>query len=349
MRKILISIICTLCVCSAFAAGENVATSKAFVDAGVAQKQDKISANTNPNNSPDQVLTNTGESGTVGTKDIYDSSAAYAGQTDSLIDAQTMNAGVQNAIDTEFECISYNANGDCLLVRLAGITELPSGYTELKYLQGTGEQYIDTGLYFDFSSSYNIFGKATNIDLQNRNVILGSYSDQVAYSSNSISFEFGGGGYSDYSGHFRVWASSMEESAWSANAIPTDVEVFYNMVYNPDSKVLDTNIKYNNDHQNLRVVVGRDGLTRSGLTMRSLRFFRDHRSYNSSEIKYPIKIGEHRIYKNNVAVGVFIPARRDSDGVLGMYDTVTNTFLTNSGDGEFIAGPAVNQYMPSGN
>lgn len=42
----------------------------------------------------------------------------------------------------------------------------------------------------------------------------------------------------------------------------------------------------------------------------------------------------------------FIPARRDSDGVLGMYDTVTNTFFTNSGTGNFIAGPMV--YIPAG-
>jgi hypothetical protein len=42
----------------------------------------------------------------------------------------------------------------------------------------------------------------------------------------------------------------------------------------------------------------------------------------------------------------FIPARRNSDGVLGMYDTVSNTFFTNAGTGEFIAGPVV--YLPTG-
>ena len=34
----------------------------------------------------------------------------------------------------------------------------------------------------------------------------------------------------------------------------------------------------------------------------------------------------------------FVPAQRKSDGVIGMYDIVTNTFLTNSGTGEFIGG-----------
>ncbi len=124
MRKFLISIICALCECSAFAAGENVATSKAFVDAGVAQKQDKISANSGAS----QVLTNTGESGIVGTKDIYTSSAAYSAQSDSLIDAQTMNTAVQNAINAEFKCVQTNPNDstDCWLVDVLGQTETQS-------------------------------------------------------------------------------------------------------------------------------------------------------------------------------------------------------------------------------
>ena len=37
-----------------------------------------------------------------------------------------------------------------------------------------------------------------------------------------------------------------------------------------------------------------------------------------------------------------IPARRDSDGVLGIYDTVSNNFFTNAGTGTFIAGPELN-------
>ena len=36
-----------------------------------------------------------------------------------------------------------------------------------------------------------------------------------------------------------------------------------------------------------------------------------------------------------------IPAQRDSDGVLGMYDTVNNVFYTNDGNGSFVAGPDV--------
>ena len=37
----------------------------------------------------------------------------------------------------------------------------------------------------------------------------------------------------------------------------------------------------------------------------------------------------------------FIPCYRKADGVIGMYDTVTNLFFENSGDGSFTKGPDV--------
>ena len=51
-----------------------------------------------------------------------------------------------------------------------------------------------------------------------------------------------------------------------------------------------------------------------------------------------------QLYDNNVLVFNGVPARRNSDGVLGMYDTVTNTFFTNDGTGSFVAGPDMNKY-----
>ncbi len=101
---------------TAFATGENVPTSKDYVDGKIALKQDTILAN----NGTAQVLTNTGTAGEYGTKNIYNSSGSYAGQSDALIDAATMNAAVQNAIDSEFECVEQDGNGNCLFARVHG-------------------------------------------------------------------------------------------------------------------------------------------------------------------------------------------------------------------------------------
>ena len=48
-----------------------------------------------------------------------------------------------------------------------------------------------------------------------------------------------------------------------------------------------------------------------------------------------------RITDNGVLVFNGIPARRNSDGVLGLYDMVGHQFLTNIGTRTFVAGPDV--------
>ena len=122
MRKICVPIIAGLVAFSAFGAGENVPTSKSYIDSVLVDKQDAIER-TSGNN---QALTNTGVAGNVGTKDIYDSTGEYAAQQDALVDAQTMNTAVQNAINAEFVCISWvddDPSKDCLLMEIRGATE----------------------------------------------------------------------------------------------------------------------------------------------------------------------------------------------------------------------------------
>ena len=126
MRRFLISIMGALAVFSAYATGENVPTSRSYVDSALTPKQDIIERTTGAN----QVLTNTGTAGEYGTKEIYNSTNAYGTQMDALVDAQTMNTGVQNAIDSEFQCIEWaNPNdhtSDCLLMEIRGKTQTQS-------------------------------------------------------------------------------------------------------------------------------------------------------------------------------------------------------------------------------
>ena len=116
MKKVFVFLFCFIFIGTAFANGESVPTSKSYVDNALTQKQNVIERATGAA----QVLTNTGTSGEYGTKEIYNSSAAYAGQSDTLIDAGTMNAAVQNAIDSEFECVEYDGNNNCLLMNIRG-------------------------------------------------------------------------------------------------------------------------------------------------------------------------------------------------------------------------------------
>lgn len=57
--------------------------------------------------------------------------------------------------------------------------------------------------------------------------------------------------------------------------------------------------------------------------------------------KAKIRLGYCRIFKAGELHRSYVPARRNSDGVLGLYDTVGKTFLVNAAEGgAFIAGPA---------
>lgn len=56
-----------------------------------------------------------------------------------------------------------------------------------------------------------------------------------------------------------------------------------------------------------------------------------------------------KAYQNGKLVGDFRPARRKSDNVVGMYDAVSNKFYTNSGTGDFAAGPSVHRNIFNAN
>ena len=72
----------------------------------------------------------------------------------------------------------------------------------------------------------------------------------------------------------------------------------------------------------------------------------------------PVHItGTKRVYsckikQDNSWVRYFVPAKRKSDNVLGMYDIINGTFYTNAGSGTFTGGPAVvdsGWLIPKGN
>ena len=124
MKKFLFILFGLFVVAGAFAAGENVPTSKGYVDSKLGEKQDIIPAN----DGAPRVLTNTGTTGEYGTKGIYDANGDYSAQQNALVDAATMNAGVQNAINTEFRCVEWvdpnDHTSECLLLDALGYSNL---------------------------------------------------------------------------------------------------------------------------------------------------------------------------------------------------------------------------------
>ena len=65
-------------------------------------------------------------------------------------------------------------------------------------------------------------------------------------------------------------------------------------------------------------------------------------SIGSSDSNFVGKIYEAWIELNGNTIGHYVPARRNSDNVLGMYDSISGQFLTNQGSGNLTAGPEIN-------
>ena len=297
-------------------------TSKSYVDSAVAPLQNEI-----PAVNTDTVLINTGVAGEISTKKIYNSTQSFGTQTDALVTAETFNAAVQNAIDNEFVCIESIPEG-CLLYQIRPVTPkqtFPTGYTRLEYIESTGTQHIDTGISPSQNTGMSI--KYAFTQFLPATYLFGSFTPHFYLGINSLGT-----------------GMVMSYGAGSGNVVllvPV-ANISTNTIYTANMNM------YNSHMVEFVGLAGPNQLAEKSFYNKSTHIWLfsvsgTYRAYG-------------RIYSVQITDGAnlvrdFIPARRNSDNVLGMYDMVSDTFFTNAGTGTFIAGPDVNSnlYLPSGN
>ena len=193
---------------------------------------------------------------------------------------------------------------------------LPDGYTELEYVEGTGTQYIDTG--FAASGDTRVVCKFA-VDYIDPTTV-GScpvYGASTNYNVNA--FEF--------------WSLSYGFASYDNQNYQDGFGLQANVV-----TVVDQN-------KNVVTVGGVQKSFRAATftTPYTMLVFATHRAdgIKIADSTQNPKIYEMQIYDNGTQVRGFVPAKRDSDGAVGMYDTIGGTFYGNSGTGEFVAGPDV--------
>lgn len=188
-------------------------------------------------------------------------------------------------------------------------------YTQLEYIESTGTQYFKTGYYPHGQSGYELqYSNYTG-----SGVLFGAYNSNWAD---------GSGLYSNTTGAYNYWMHYLGN--------------------------LETNISCQNKAAATvamnRGVLNIDGVSR---TVASAKEF---------EVNYPLYIlaGNMKgVVEQPVALRLhkfiikpagqltyiheFIPAIQNETGILGLYDKITKTFLTNAGTGNFIAGPVVGE------
>ena len=187
---------------------------------------------------------------------------------------------------------------------------LPEGYTPLAYIESTGTQYIDTGWIPNIDSKIEVSFEPLD--------------------TNSTYYPISCIRTSDSKLIFELFIRNKENAAYSINGgeqyNSRNFEGIQNAILTTDKFIL------------------------NGITIQTGSKPTIGTSYSCYVIGYnnggsvdsrhmSCKLYAFKGFNLNTLALDYRPARRDSDGVIGMYDLVSKTFKNNSGTGTFIAGP----------
>ena len=217
---------------------------------------------------------------------------------------------------------SESGVGDCAEKR----SDIPSGYEQLAYIESTGTQYIDTGIGFEnvygYDVRYQSVGKVTSATWGLLDGVFGVNSSGAdtkiwyIYSNNkpgvSIALRGASGINYYYPSYDAYYAATHHVKA------ETDGTVWYN-------------------GENLGMLSDFTTATKTG----SITLF----TVYDANLSKPYYYSKTRMYhakflaQDGTLLGDFVPCKRVSDGVLGMYDAISSTFFTNQGTGTFLSAP----------
>ena len=188
---------------------------------------------------------------------------------------------------------------------------LPDGYTQLEYLESSGTQYIDTGYKANQKTEYEVkFSYSKMIDSSNGFVLgarISSTEENLSVTCDSGTIFVGRG-----NNYASINSSTIVNQKYK-------IKVTENSIVKDGATIGSTaNDFEGTGTYNVRLF----GCINNGVAYRTF----------SGKIYYC------KIWDNGELVREFIPCKRNSDNVLGMYDKVNNVFYTNSGSGVFTAG-----------
>lgn len=203
-----------------------------------------------------------------------------------------------------------HAEGDIVItVSAASAARLPAEYQEVNYIENSDSAWIDTGV----TSKYGI---RTEVGCSITST--GGYQSVIgAYGS--VRDAIG------YVGLYDYWAAPNTAAAGTSTALSR------NVLY--ETECVRTSSGYLNFGS---VSAGTNAYTDYTNTVTYALFARNRGT--TQDYYFKGKIYYCKIYDGDTLIADLVPCYRKSDGVVGMYDIVSNTFLTNSGTGTFSKG-----------
>lgn len=204
---------------------------------------------------------------------------------------------------------------DVVYVKSGGITpEVPTGYTQLKYIETSGTQYIVTGFHPTLD---------TKIQVTGQRLVETGYGSLMGCSSPDIYIPTANGvrGATFYA----KFGNSGEKSI--VNPLPQGT-------FSPPTFSIDktSTIFSAEGFSDTTLLMGATGLGTDDPTTSI------HLPGRNASLTPASRIYRAKIWDNGTLVRDFVPALRDADEEIGFYDIVNNVFYTNDGTGVFTGG-----------
>lgn len=193
------------------------------------------------------------------------------------------------------------------IANLINYNPVPEEYVEVEYIESSGTQYIDTNLFTNSNTSIEMTFKNNNTSIDYARLFgaWGLYNFEVALNvRDTTSYWFVGNGN-----------TSMLHTLDAS----TDFQTFKMSVYRE--------VIYNNE-----VIVP---ALSSYVVNDKIEIFRGGNRYGAYKLK------RFKVYNGQTILSDFIPVKRKSDNVVGLYDGISGGFFTNQGTGVFIGGGEV--------
>ena len=200
------------------------------------------------------------------------------------------------------------------------LKRLPNEFQEVKYLESSGTQYIDTG--YAPTSNFRVGLEFEYNSVSDVSVLIGTYvHNGVNFNDNRNLLRLN----SD-----RTLVMQVSTIATQLSSITTSVDTKYKLSAQfKNNPILNINgMDYTNNANFINNNI-------------SLYVFANHsRVYNvdTANNLISMKLYSCQIYDNYVLVRNFVPCYRKADNVAGLYDLVNGVFYTNAGSGTFIVG-----------
>ncbi len=195
---------------------------------------------------------------------------------------------------------------------------VPDEYVELEYLEATGTQYINTGIITTALASFDI----TFMLLADTNMAL--FGGRNSQTSKTLTMFY----LATTKSIRHDFASQLTFSGTTAISHKTNIRMTNDgTVYSLTQRDLDTGaFSHINDRAISTTVPTYQQTLFAVNTGGNIGTFAKCRVYS------------YTMYDDGTIVRDFIPVKRKSDGVLGMFDTVSGAFFGNSGTGTFLGG-----------